>query len=79
MADRQSGVPNENHVADDAAGKGIQARVNTPSDPHTEDSVQSDDGQSQVDEATASGDLAAVNKAKDMQAGNCQPGSASKR
>jgi hypothetical protein len=79
MADKRGGVPNENHVADDAVGKGIQARVNTPSDPRTEGSDQTDDGQTQVDEAAASGDLAAVHKAKNMQAESRQPGSASER
>jgi hypothetical protein len=67
MVDQRDDAPKGDHVADDAAGKGIQARVNTPSDPHTKGTEQADDDLSQADEASASGDLAAVKAADGLK------------
>jgi len=72
MADHRQDASNANHVADDATGKGIQARVNTPSDPHTKGTEQADDDQTQSDETTASGDLAAVKAVDELKDGDAE-------
>lgn len=70
MVNQRDDAPKGDHVADDAAGKGIQARVNTPSDPHTKGTDQADEDLSQDDEASESGDLAKVKAADEMKDGD---------